>query len=109
MVEKRVPAVLHHPITLCAAPWKGTHTGIRHVSFQEVIFGRYPTEFKDLTAACLTWRSIDRPALLDMRRRIDEYLAANPAVANDRSLGPLQVKRETKFRIGDPLSRDSEL
>ncbi|RMZ70666.1 NEK kinase [Pyrenophora seminiperda CCB06] len=68
-------------------------------------FLRYPDELKNLTASCLTWESAHRPSLLEMRRVIDAYLTSHPDIANDRSLGPMRVRQERKFRIGKPFGQ----
>jgi len=67
-------------------------------------FKRYSENLKLLALACLTWQSSERPTLLEMRNRIDDFLTTHPDVANDRNMESLEVVRDLEFAIGQPMN-----
>ncbi|KAI4687157.1 uncharacterized protein J4E84_005528 [Alternaria hordeiaustralica] len=67
-------------------------------------FKRYSEDLKRLAFECLAWQSSERPTLLEMRNRIDDFLTTHPGVANDRNMGSLEVVRDLEFAIGNPMN-----
>ncbi|KAI4683610.1 uncharacterized protein J4E88_004786 [Alternaria novae-zelandiae] len=67
-------------------------------------FKRYSEDLKRLAFECLAWHSSERPTLLEMGNRIDDFLTTHPNVANDRNMESLEVVRDLEFAIGQPMN-----
>jgi len=97
-----------------AVPFAGEHGDLRTYTDPEddpwndmdffPTFKRYSENLKLLALACLTWQSSERPTLLEMRNRIDDFLTTHPDVANDRNMESLEVVRDLEFAIGQPMN-----
>lgn len=64
-------------------------------------FGAYGVEIKRLVARCSNWWPDDRPTLLELRQRIEEFPEANPGMRDDTACPPLDwPELKHGFNIG---------
>ena len=64
---------------------------------------RYSADLKQITAACLNVDPAHRPTMSELNARIVNYINANPAVDNWVDPGPIMIKREDVFALGQVM------